>query len=337
MNQMSVAQKELVLMVKSEDRDFFAQHSNFSSDYNSNSNCNSHSYNQADIDYAFYATCHYNCSTDYVFWLVSLGVKDFKRGCLAAAQRGHYDLLHVLLKAYGKKEQINILGDMRSHLGSMIEIWATHPQWLDLFELALSLMPNHSKKIAQTDKIYSDYDLLTYGDIYNRILSSLLNQKSSGESVLPEAIVIVAKRKFPVFRYNASLIKYHGLESYFPNRLDSTGNGGHARHQGIASNPIFLKNDGKKNNIKDRMKRLYQDLSYHLNIPNSLSNKINDYQGYPALPDLNEFNFLATLESKPYLLNYFRRYFYYDKMKMHEHLNHTLMSHEDSQEDCIKI
>jgi hypothetical protein len=321
MNRMSIAQKELVLIVKSEDRNFFAQHS----------------YNHADIDYAFYAACHYDCATDYVFWLVSLGVKDFNRGCLAAAQRGNYDLLYSLLKRYGKKEQINILGDMRSHLGSMIEIWATHRKWLSLFELAISLIPNHSKKISQVDKIYSDYDLFTYADIYNMILSSLVNQKCSNDPILPEAITILAKRKFPIFRYNASLIRYKGWQEHFPHRLESQGNGLHARYQGIASNPVFLKNDGKKDNITQKMRRLYKDLSYSLNIPQSLSDKINNYQGYRILPDLNEFNFLATLESKPYLLNYFRHYFYYDKMKVYEHLNHTLMLDKDSEEDCVKI
>lgn len=297
---------------------------------------------QKEIDYAFYAGCYYNTPWEFLEQIIGLGVKDFTTGCVAAMQREYYSLLYAILSKYGRENHIEILGDSRLHCGTTMVNLAKNKDekdCLNLYALLIEFLPNHSKAICKKDKYYAPFDSEHYDFVYNMILGQLL---VSSHLVFPQAVKILAKRKFPVYSQHVERIINLGWQDYFPNRLNGTGQGNQYQVKGIAHRKELVLDNMKMNFAWVRRKDLFQDLAYSLNMPQSIKEKIENFENFKGglmLPDYEEYLFLQSFESKPYILDYFRGYFYYDKMKMYEHLSDTLLSQNQIEENgyCNKI
>jgi hypothetical protein len=299
---------------------------------------------QKEIDYAFYAGCYYNTSWDFLKQIIELGVKDFTTGCVAAMQREHYGLLYSILSQYGHDKQIEILGDGRLHCGTVMVNLAKEKDWLQLYALLIEFLPNHTQAICKRDKYYAPFDFEHYDFVYNMILGQLL---VSSNLVLPQAVEVLARRKFPVYHEYVDRIINLGWQDYFPNRLNGTGIGNQYQARGIAHRKDLVQNDKKLHFSWIRRKELFQDLAYSLNIPERIKEKMENFQnfrGHLILPDYEDYLFLQSFESKPHILDYFRGYFYYDKMKIHEKLSEALLNQvgqedkdREQEEPCHKI
>jgi hypothetical protein len=298
---------------------------------------------QLDIDYAFHACCFMNCDFAFTCQIIDLGVKDFEYGCVdGAILQRHYGLTYQILEKYGKSHQINLFKTPQFDIQKYMVFWASHEPEFPLYDLAIDLLPNHTKIVKKQDKYYDAHDAKHYGEIYNHLLGCMLYQSGS---IPLRSFEKLSQKKFPIYQFNAQKIIGTDIEPFFIHRLkhqDKTKPRGMAHHIILNYSGDCIEQDIKK-------VELYLDIAEHFDAPDCVNNWIYEKMGTqfkPRIPLDEEYDFLKRIanyqakSSQGILLQFFRHFYDYDKAVLYEKLEHDLSINEQNHyhhDDMVKL
>lgn len=295
-----------------------------------------------DLDYAFYSCCVLNINDfDFIKKLVNLGVSShgLEYGCTQAILNKQYVLFNQVLDEFGQSHDIQIFRIPSFDFSTYMVLWAQSDKYLSLFKKVISLMPNHTRRVHGVDKFYNHCHTQIFSDIYNQILKMLLYTPNQ---ILPDAWKSLMQQKFPVSDENIDTIKKKELTHYFTDRLNIKKRNRtlYALPSGLASHVLLVNSNSSKGELDIFVQKilLYIEIIHYLKMPQSLIDSFSkkNKQSRMWLND-EDYAFLHTLENRPHFLNYFRKFYEYDKIKLNQKLDEKLLTHDDTYELVVKI
>lgn len=332
---------------------------------------------QNTLDGVFVCACKAGVKPEFIDALMSIGIGSDSginshnhdgvsldaqhRGCIMAFRGYHYDLLYHILSRYGKgkknkkgkhsqKQRINIcetLCDDYHVVGKMI-IRYNH---LPLFRLIVELAPNHTRRIRQCDKYYTNYDFENYAVLYNHMLNGLQSQylyyqnNPEEQTSIAEAMKIVCTRHFPIYVGRRKFFEQQQLD-FLPERRKycelEMPHYDYEAATGMANNKmLFSKSLAGHNSLNTfYMKcRIFLELCRLVNAPYDIENRIHNGmdEDYPrCIPNDIESDFLQSIEVKAHLFKFFGRYYLYERKKLHDRLNEGLIENQNDGVELIE-
>lgn len=307
-----------------------------------------------ELDYALHTACSANMALPVIDELVKAGARNFVDALVnGAMEQKNYQLCYDILVKYGKQYDIQILRDSQLNIRQHLVAWAAsgHRQFFCLYKLVVRMLPNHSQYILKSDKYYDAHHEKRWCTVYNSILYHLLASRMGygfnntpdekvHEALWLDAIAVVAERKFPLRDDNLGLIRRYGLENMFKGRMNSKLPGWHEEYRGIAHSPVLF-NHNLCHDIDYEVRKweLFLELKFSLGVSNKMSNVIYDgFQGsnnkdhhigqrVRVMLTEEQYLFLKKfdMENRYWIVNFFRKYFNYERAVLHERLKESLL------------
>jgi hypothetical protein len=287
------------------------------------------------INEAFMIACKNNQNFDFISQIIDLGVNNLAEGCRFLLSRECYPLLFDILTQYGKAHKKNLTqqGFFNFFQGDFTEVsqMTKLDESLTLFELIISLMPNHTKPVCQKDKYYDKEETYCYAEVYNMILRSFLLSLQSNHYSLKRKenilyfIITLSKKKFPLFRDNIHRIKHYHLDKFFTNRLNPKGHES-SRPKGLAHHQNLMPGKDVATETLITKHLLLHNIWEWFDIPDNMTHFITDcwsdsqYKDTQKMPNEQEIDFLDSIAHKPYVIAFFARYFRYDRVLLQRRL-----------------
>lgn len=322
---------------------------------------------QHELEYALHTACSANMALPVIDNLVKSGARNFVDALVnGAMEQNHYQLCYDILVKYGKQYDIQILRDSGLNIRKHMVAWAAsgHEQFFCLYKLVVEMLPNHSQYIFKSDKYYDAHHHKRWWTVYNSILYHILASRlghgfnnsvdeKNHDALWLEAIAVIAARKFPVFHDYLILIERYNLTHLFKGRMNSSLPGWHEEFRGIAHSPVLFNHDLRHDIDYDVRKwELFLELKFSLGIPDKIGSVI--YDGFQGSNNKNhkigvrqmltdeQYLFLKKfdLENRYWIVNFFKKYFNYERAQLHERLKESLLAEHDNNdhgldESCV--
>lgn len=329
---------------------------------------------QNTLDGVFVCACKAGVKPEFIDALMSMGIDNGDnhshdgvsldaqhRGCIMAFRGYHYDLLYHILSRYGKgkknkkgkhskKQRINIcetLCDDYHVVGKMITKFDQMP----LFRLIVELAPNHTQRIRQCDKYYTNFDFETYEVLYNHVLNGLETQylyyqnNPEKQASIAEAMKIVCTRDFPIYVGRRNFFEQQQLNFLPEKRKYCELEMPHYDYEsatGMANNKMLFSKSLAGHTLLNTFNlkhRIFLEVCRLFHVPYEIETRI--YNGmdedYPIrIPNDIEYDFLQRIEAKAHLFRFFARYYLYERKKLHDRLNAGLIDNEDNSVELIE-
>jgi hypothetical protein len=324
-------------------------------------------FSQADLDFAFHYCCAFGVEFSFTQHFIEWGAGDLINACIkGACEYQHYDLLMPILLTYGKSHDINLLSDENFTIQRHVVAWAADETYWPLYQWMIENLPNHTRIIRPQVKYYEAYHAKPYSQVYNKLLHALFYSINSSRQthsqtplILPKALELLAKKKFPLTGYNVNHIKKNNMEHLFEGRLNPREHYNSLDQYKFAHHIYLLKPGAEIGENKKWL--LYHGFEQEWNIPHKIGSAL--FQGFKALEDKRnnkipspehdplvilgqeEADFFESIEDKKSMNAFFMRYLdlgkikLYSRLKKHfnqmdnrEHDNHdnsTLIHHEE--------
>lgn len=321
---------------------------------------------QHELEYALHTACEANMSLPVITELIKAGARNFVDALVSGAmEQSHYQLCYDILVKYGKQYDIQVLRDSRLNIRKHLVAWAAsgHSQLFCLYKLVVGMLPNHSQYILKSDKCYDAHHVQRWGSVYNSILYHILASRmgygfnntpdeKKHDALWLDAIAVVAERKFPLRTDNLSLIRRYGLEHMFKGRTNPRLVGWYQEYRGIAHSPVLFNHELRHDiDYEERKWELFLELKFSLNIPNKMSSVIyNGFQGsnnkdhhigerVGAMLTEEQYLFIKqfAVENRYWIVNFFRKYFNYERAQLHERLKESLLPDNNVDENSNNI
>jgi hypothetical protein len=281
---------------------------------------------------------------------------NMKQGCLQAFNHRYYALCLALFENFAmhmdskdeQREQFILLPDIMDLYRDNLTQIVDNESHVTLIYYLVLFSPNHTKKIHQRTKHYqshwTQYTMQTWEVLYNDLLALMMdkvekNQHPEKLQVLQNNIQNLAQKPFPLIWRNIHFLKQLKLAHIFENRLNRQAP---SKPCGLALRTALVKEPDSLTMMKQKL-AIFQELLHFLQAPYSINIRIHKGMGEDyanQIPNDTEYAFLHSLENKPYILNFFKRYYLYDrktlKLKLDEQLPYLHeMNYEMTMPECV--
>jgi hypothetical protein len=282
---------------------------------------------QPQINLAFQTSLEKNQSFFFCQSIIDLKPQKIVESCLFYKQ---YDLFLKIVEHYG----LPVLEPEILRLPKALSDCCVDKQKLPLFRAIIQCLPNHTKKLNKhylPDNgmyIYFPYNNNTYKMVYQNIL---LNMIDSDLPVLEEAFFLLAKKCFPLGEKITQLILTYKIEPFISmkhrlNQAQQISNDINVS-QGIGWHHELFSQTLTSISLMVQKNTLLKELMYHFHAPKQVGTNISysmQKKTGKMIPDELEYRWISQFEHKPWVLHFFNRFYYYDKIKLYQKLQSNL-------------
>jgi hypothetical protein len=293
-----------------------------------------------ELDYALICCAWAQPSWELTETIINFGADNLEEVCYTAMSAENYQLMHKIMKNYSQPmpygEKINIFARQQGGGYSFPAYMLQKGDWLELFQMILDGLPNHTQRIASKDnktcnKTYY-YKHGTYHDIYNSNLGFLIDLyacavKDSRKDSYRQGIDMMLHKKFPINDNVISKIKHYHLEDMFGSRLNSK-NRDRTYSNGLSHRRVLSDNDSQYIDQQSLKNSVFFDFESEFKFPESVTDyMVEAFQNYKGkvMPEEEEYAFFQTLhdsknKTAQKLFQFFDRYYFLDKLMLYHQI-----------------
>lgn len=335
---------------------------------------------QHELNYSLLYCAYRQPSVELVEGIIQAGAHNLAQVCAHALSYENYSLAHCLMQYWhthraskpdvninvpasyydkdAKRQRPKVQFDLFRHVVPDLFMIVDQGRNIELFEMIVQSLPNHTQKIRQCDKFYDEIDIWTYEKVYNKTLRNALSalwqtKQKDKLADYQRAILALTTKQFPLTQNNIRLVNAAKLTHLFENRLnrqfnnrnngnDNAGSNanGYGKIDTLASQK-FLQSPGSTDTISKRVE-LYYEIADYFVIPDSVTDYIIDAlhekkqnQRAPRLPEMEESAFFDKLyqsesDNHQKLFWFFNKYYALDKLLFYKNMKKQFIDSEDA-------
>lgn len=330
---------------------------------------------QYELNYSLLCCAYRELNVELFESIIQAGAHNLAQACSHALSYENYSTAHFLIE-YWQEKRINntdinvnvpadayentakyhrhqVEFDLFRHVTPDFFMIVERGRNIELFEMIVATLPNHTQKMRYRDKSYEDMDSWTYERLYNYTLNSFLNalwypMEKDKVGDYQRAIEALAQKQFPLTENNIAKLGACNMSHLFNNRLnrqfEKESDDSNQTECAIAIGKkdtmaarLVLQGSGRIDTIS-MCASLYYDMAEYFVIPESVTDYMIDaFRGVSkrVMPEEEEFTFFQTLYQSnsgnhQKLFWFFNRYYALDKMLFYKKMTHQFIDGENT-------